>query len=59
MGRPRDRWWPGAALILEVRLPTGIERAGFHNNVDVGLTAALEEDVGLHSFHLNVGPCRP
>jgi hypothetical protein len=55
-GRPAgwDAWWPGAALAVELRLPTGVERRGFENRVDVGFTGLLKKDVGRHSFHLNV-----
>jgi hypothetical protein len=50
----RDAWWPGAALAVELRLPTGVERRGFENGVDVGFTGILKKDVGRHSFHLNI-----
>jgi hypothetical protein len=50
----RDAWWPGGALAVELRLPTGVERRGFENGVDVGFTGILKKDVGPHSFHLNI-----
>jgi hypothetical protein len=50
----REAWWPGGALAVELRLPTGVERRGFENGVDVGFTGILKKDVGPHSFHLNI-----
>lgn len=47
--------WPGLALEADLTLPSGIERRGFKNRVDVGFTALLKKDVKHHSFHLNAG----
>lgn len=49
-----ERLWPGVAFVVDVRLPTGEERAGFHSGVNVELTAVLKKDVGQHSFHMNI-----
>ena len=54
-GDRENRWWPGAALGLDLRLPTGSARQGFRNRPDIDLTVALKKDIGPHSFHLNVG----
>ncbi len=51
----RGAWQPGVALEGDVRLPTGVERRGFKNRVDAGLTLILKKDVGPHSFHFNGG----
>ncbi len=54
-GDQQQAWWPGVALEADIRLPTGVERHGFRNRVDSGLTALLKKDVGPHSFHFNAG----
>jgi hypothetical protein len=51
----REEWWPGFAIEADVRLPTGIERHGFKNRFDAGVTALMKKDVGDHSFHFNAG----
>ena len=51
----REEWWPGFAIEADVRLPTGIERHGFKNRFDAGVTALMKKDVGNHSFHFNAG----
>ena len=51
----KGAWWPGAALEADVRLPTGVERVGFMNRVDPGLTAVMMRSVGPNTFHLNAG----
>lgn len=51
----QEEWWPGFALEADVRLPTGIERRGFKNGFDAGVTALMKKDVGDHSFHFNAG----
>ncbi len=48
------RLWPGVALALDVRLPTGKERAGFDSGVAVEPAIILTKSVGRQSFHLNL-----
>ncbi len=51
----RKAWWPGVALEVDVRLPTGAETHRYKNRVDGGLTIVMKKDIGPHSFHLNAG----
>ncbi len=48
-------WGPAVALEADVTLPTGVERHGFDNRVDAGLTVIMKKVVGPHSFHFNGG----
>ncbi len=51
----REDSWPGFAFEADLRLPTGIERQGFKNRVDAGLTALMKKEIGTQSLHLNAG----
>lgn len=51
----REGPWPGFAIEADLRLPTGIEKQGFKNRADAGLTALMKKEIGTQSVHLNAG----
>lgn len=46
---------PGVAIEADVTLPSGMERRGFKNRLDAGLTALLKKEIAGQHVHLNAG----